>query len=53
VGGAFVAGSGAMFALSGGLDIIETVATTDIAAGQMDYFCVWSPCEPNASVVAA
>jgi hypothetical protein len=53
VGGAFAAGSGALFVLSGGLDIIETVATTDIAAGQIDYYCIWAPAEPGASLQAA
>jgi len=53
VGVAPVAGSGALIAIHDGLDIIETVATTDIAAGQIDYYCVWAPAEPGASLVAA
>lgn len=33
--------------------IIETVATTDLSAGQIDYYCMWIPLESNAKVVAA
>jgi hypothetical protein len=53
VGAAAVAGSGALIAIHDGLDIIETVATTDISAGQIDYYVIWAPAEPGASVVAA
>jgi hypothetical protein len=53
VGAAAVPGSGALIAITGGLDIIETVGTADVTAGQIDYYVVWAPCEPNASVVAA
>ena len=53
VGIAPLQGSGALYALSSGLDIIETTATADITAGQIDYYVIWAPCEPGASVVAA
>lgn len=33
--------------------IIETVATADLTAGQIDYYCLWVPLEPGAKVVAA
>ena len=33
--------------------IIETVATTDLSAGQIDYYCLWIPLEPGAKVEAA
>lgn len=50
-------GAAALFtsprALFSGLDIIETVATTDIAAGQIDYYVMWAPAEPGASLVSA
>jgi hypothetical protein len=53
VGLAAAAGSGALIPLADGLDIIETVGTADVTAGQIDYYVVWAPCEPGASVVAA
>lgn len=53
VGAAAVAGSGALIAVADGLDIIETVATADITAGQIDYYVIWAPVEAGASVVAA
>lgn len=53
VGTAAAAGSGALIPLTAGLDIIETVGTADVTAGQIDYYCVWAPVEPGATVVAA
>ena len=53
VGVAPLAASGALIALNDGLDIIETVATTDISAGQIDYYVIWAAAEPGASVVPA
>jgi len=53
VGVAAAVGSGAPIAFNNGLDIIETVATTDIAAGQIDYYVIWAPVEPGASLVSA
>ena len=53
VGVAALAGSGAPFAINDGADIIETVATADVTGGQIDYYCIWSPAEPGATVVAA
>lgn len=35
------------------LTIIETVATTDLSAGQIDYYCMWIPLEPGAKVLVA
>lgn len=35
-----------------GLDIIETVATADITAGQIYYICLWRPLSANGNVVA-
>ena len=35
------------------LTIIETVATTDLSAGQIDYYCLWIPLEPGAKVLVA
>ena len=39
------------FLVVNGLDIIETVATTDIASGQIYYICVWRPLTEASSVV--
>ncbi len=36
-----------------GLDIIETVATQDVTAGQIRYVCLWRPLSRNGSVVSA
>lgn len=49
---------GQPFIMAGNADgtprtIIETVATTDLSAGQIDYYCLWIPLEPSARVVAA
>lgn len=35
------------------LDIIETVATANITAGQITYYCIWRPISDGATVVAA
>lgn len=53
VGAAPVAASGAIIAIADGLDIIETVATADVTAGQIDYYVIWAAVEPEASVVPA
>lgn len=34
-------------------NIIETVGTADITAGQIDYYCIWRPISDGATVVAA
>ena len=36
-----------------GLDIIETVGTADVTAGNVYYVCLWRPISHNASVVSA
>lgn len=53
VGAAATGFSGAGVAVANGLDIIETAATANITAGQIDYYVIWAPVEPGASVVAA
>lgn len=53
VGVAPTAGSGALYAINDGADIIETLATANVTAGQIDWYVIWMPCEANASVVAA
>ena len=44
-----VAGAAAGTAIT----IIETTATTDLTAGQIDYYCMWIPLETGALVIAA
>jgi len=39
--------------LNDGTDIIQTVGSADITAGQIDYYCFYQPLEAGASVVAA
>lgn len=44
---------GGLFFINDGGDIIETVATADVTAGQIDYYAIWAPLEIGASVKAA
>jgi hypothetical protein len=37
----------------GGADIIETIATANITAGVLTYYCLWSPISADGNVVAA
>jgi hypothetical protein len=39
--------------VSGGADIIETVATADITSGVLVYHCLWTPISADGLVVAA
>ena len=39
--------------INNGADIIETVATADVTAGQIDWYCQWRPLEDGASVIPA
>ena len=39
------------FVIVNGLDIIETVGTADITAGNIYYICLWRPLSPGSSVV--
>ena len=40
------------FVIANGLDIIETVGTTNITSGNIKYICLWRPLSRNGSVVA-
>jgi hypothetical protein len=42
-----------LYFIANGADIIETVGTTNITAGQIDYYVIWAPLEAGASIVAA
>lgn len=44
---------GGLFFINDGADIIETIGTANITAGQIDYYCIWAPAEPDAVVVSA
>lgn len=39
--------------VGGGLDIIQTVGTANITAGEIDYYCRWQKLSSNGLVVAA
>jgi len=39
--------------IGGGLDIIQTVGTANITAGEIDYYCYWKPLSEGATVTAA
>lgn len=39
--------------IGGGLDIIQTIGTTNITAGKIDYHCFWRPLSVDGDVVAA
>lgn len=39
--------------LTNGTDIIQTVATADVTAGVIVYYCLWTPLSSNGNVVAA
>ena len=39
--------------IGGGLDIIQTVGSANITAGELDYYCFWRPLSSNGLVVAA
>ena len=40
------------YVIVNGLDIIETITTTNITAGELHYICMWSPLSPDGNVVA-
>lgn len=39
--------------IGGGLDIIQTVGSANITAGELDYYCFWRPLSSDGLVVAA
>ncbi len=39
--------------LTNGTDIIQTIATADVTAGVLTYYCFWSPLSSTGNVVAA
>lgn len=41
------------FLITNGADIIETVGTTNITAGNIYYVCLWRPVTPNGNVKSA
>jgi len=45
--------SGAWQVINDGADIIETVNTSNVTAGQIDYYCIWAPVEDGARLISA
>ena len=41
------------FYINDGANIIETTTGANIQTGQIDYYCIWAPAEPGASIVSA
>jgi len=41
------------FVITNGADIILTIATADLTAGIIDFYCFWTPLSTGAAVVAA
>jgi len=41
------------FVIANGVDIIFTIATADLTAGDVDFHCFWRPLSTDGSVVAA
>lgn len=37
--------------ITGGTDIIQTVATANLTAGKLTYYCIWTPLSEDANVV--
>jgi len=46
-----LADSGSFYVIND--DIVETLASANVTAGQIDYYVVWAPAEPGASIVSA
>ena len=45
--------AGGFFIINDGADIIETLGTANLTAGQIDWYCIWAPLEAGANVQAA
>ena len=41
------------FVIANGADVILTVATADLTAGDVNFMCRWFPVTDNGNVVAA
>lgn len=39
--------------ISNGQDIIQTIGSTALTAGQLTYYCIWAPLSETGNVVAA
>ena len=42
--------TGRTFVLTNGADVIMTVATADLNAGVIDFYCIWAPLSTNGAV---
>jgi hypothetical protein len=45
--------TGRSFVITNGADVILTIATADLTAGIVDFYCLWTPLSAGATVVAA
>lgn len=41
------------FVITNGADVIMTVATADLEAGVIDFYCLWAPLSADANITAA
>lgn len=41
------------YVIANGLDIIETIGTADVTAGNIYYVCLWRPLTPGSKVVSS
>lgn len=41
------------FVIAGGQDVTETIGTTALTAGSVDFYCFWRPLSADGNVVAA
>lgn len=48
-----VANTAQYHVIGGGLDVIQTVATANITAGEITYYCFWKPLSADGEVSAA
>lgn len=46
-------GGAKTFIITNGQDIIFTIGTADLTAGDVDFYCAWRPLSPDAYIVAA
>lgn len=45
--------TGRSFVIANGADVIMTIATADLTAGVIDFFCFWAPLSADGNVTAA
>ena len=45
--------TGRSFVITNGADVIMTVATANLTAGIIDFYCLWAPLSADANITAA